>query len=138
MKEYSLSKSEKLKSKITITDLFAKGKSVIVYPLKVVYNLAPVTADDTAPAKMAVTVPKRQYKKATQRNHIKRHVRESYRLAKPMLYQSLESTTDQLNIIYIYVGKTMEDTSLLPKAMKKLNRKLAKELGVESTPAKKD
>lgn len=121
MRPYSLSKSEKLKSRTIISDLFQRGRSDFIYPLKVLY--LPVS-DADVPAQVAFTVPKRGYKKAVQRNHIKRHMREQYRLQKPNLYKGLEEKETTLAMMYIYVGKSIEDVSKLEKAFKKLSKKI--------------
>src|SRR5690606_26122576 len=66
--------SEKLKGKILIDRLFSEGKSIKYFPLKLVYTpitIAPITTNKTG-----VSVPKRNFKKAVDRNHLKRLMRE--------------------------------------------------------------
>jgi ribonuclease P protein component len=128
VKEYSLSKSEKLKSRTILTDLFGQGKSVFIYPIKLVYLVIP-TFDDTIkaaqpPALFSVSVPKKKYKKAVARNEIKRKIRESYRLCKPNLYENLTQKDIKLALMYIYVGQSADDTNLLDNCLKGLHKKL--------------
>jgi len=81
-------KNEKLKSRNTIDTLFSKGKSVSKYPLRLVY-IAQETGDGEL-FKMGVSVSKKHFKKAVDRNYFKRLLRESYRLNKTLLLQNLE------------------------------------------------
>lgn len=81
-------KSEKLKSKNTIDLLFSEGKSVGKYPLRLVYIA--VDLGENLPIKMGVSVSKKYFKKAVDRNYFKRVLRESYRLNKNRLLDHLD------------------------------------------------
>lgn len=81
-------KNEKLKSRNTIDALFSDGKSVSKYPLRLVYLAQPAGADLV---KMGVSVSKKYFKKAVDRNYFKRLLRESYRLNKSLLLENLEN-----------------------------------------------
>lgn len=81
-------KSEKLKSKTTIDLMFREGKSVSKYPLRLVYTKAVLEEDQKL--KIGVTVSKKYFKKAVDRNYFKRVLRETYRLNKNLLLDSLE------------------------------------------------
>jgi len=85
---FSLGKQERLKSKKLIGELFTKGKSLKAFPLRMVYLQTEHTSN--YPAQVAVSVPKRNFKKAVDRNKIKRLLRESYRLEKQIVYSNLE------------------------------------------------
>ena len=80
MKLFSFSKRDKLKSKKVIDRLFLEGKSIVVYPLRLVY--VSETFSDETHIKVAVSVSKKRHKKAVDRNRIKRLMREAYRLEK--------------------------------------------------------
>jgi ribonuclease P protein component len=80
--------SEKLKSRKTIEVLFTAGKSVSVYPLRLVF--VPVEQLENTTLQMGVSVSKRYFKKAVDRNYFKRLLRESYRLNKSILHENLE------------------------------------------------
>ncbi|MDR2222679.1 MAG: ribonuclease P protein component [Flavobacteriaceae bacterium] len=93
-------KKEKLKSKIVISELFTSGKTVSKYPLRMVY--VPITNTDDVPLKTGVSVSKRYFKKAVDRNYFKRLLREAYRLNKQLL---LDHTDEQYAIMLFYQSK---------------------------------
>ncbi|WP_310554628.1 ribonuclease P protein component [Flavobacterium sp.] len=78
---------EKLKSKTTIDLLFSEGKSVSKYPLRLVY--IPIDKNVEGKIKMGVSVSKKYFKKAVDRNYYKRVLRETYRLNKTLLLDNL-------------------------------------------------
>ncbi len=81
-------KHEKLKSKTTIDLLFSEGKSVSKYPLRLVY--APIALEEGEAIKMGVSVSKKHFKKAVDRNYFKRVLRETYRLNKQLLLDNMD------------------------------------------------
>ncbi|OXA82244.1 ribonuclease P protein component [Flavobacterium branchiophilum NBRC 15030 = ATCC 35035] len=80
---FTYPKSERLKSKNTIDLLFSNGKSVSKYPLRLVF--VPTQNQDNQPIIMGVSVSKRYFKKAVDRNYFKRILRETYRKNKSIL-----------------------------------------------------
>ena len=89
---FSYPKSEKLKSKKTIDLLFSKGKSVSKYPLRLVYVESDfdISENSAQKIKMGVSVSKKYFKHAVDRNYFKRLLREAYRLNKHLLIDHLE------------------------------------------------
>lgn len=89
---FSYPKSEKLKSKKTIDLLFSKGKSVSKYPLRLVYVESDfdISENSDQKIKMGVSVSKKYFKHAVDRNYFKRLLREAYRLNKHLLIDHLE------------------------------------------------
>ncbi|MEP6931666.1 MAG: ribonuclease P protein component [Flavobacterium sp.] len=81
-------KNERLKSKTTIGLLFSEGKSVSKYPLRLVYRTGEAGAEEKI--KVGVSVSKKYFKKAVDRNYFKRVLRETYRLNKNLLWDNLE------------------------------------------------
>ena len=123
--KFSLGKPEKLKSKKLIQQLFEEGKSIKVFPLKLLYLQTDHTSD--FPAQVAFTVPKRNFKKAVKRNHLKRLMREVYRKEKPLLYESLNKPHV---FMFIFMGNNEVDYKLLEDKMKFLLSKfIEKHLG---------
>lgn len=97
-------KNEKLKSRTTIDRMFAEGKSVSKYPLRLVY--IPLEKVEDVPLKTGVSVSKKHFKKAHDRNYFKRVLRETYRhhkhiiinrLDKPYAFMFFYQTKDRLS-----------------------------------------
>lgn len=86
--DFRYPKNEKLKSKKIIDSLFTEGKSVGKYPLRLVYVANDF--EDDVPLKMGVSVSKKHFKKAVDRNYFKRVLRECYRLNKHILIENLD------------------------------------------------
>lgn len=91
---------EKLKSKTTIDALFSEGKSVSKYPLRLVY--VENTEANAEVIKMGVSVSKKYFKKAVDRNYFKRILRETYRLNKAIL---LENNDKNYAFMFFYQTK---------------------------------
>ncbi|WP_366185661.1 ribonuclease P protein component [Flavobacterium ovatum] len=85
---FNYPKEEKLKSKIKIGLLFSEGKSVSKFPLRMVYYAGAVGEDSRT--QIGVSVSKRNFKKAVDRNYFKRVLRETYRLNKHLLLDNLD------------------------------------------------
>ncbi|NCT10082.1 MAG: ribonuclease P protein component [Flavobacteriia bacterium] len=96
----TLGKLERLKSRKLIEKLFAEGKSVKKFPLRMVFLQTSHTS--TFPMQAGFSVPKRNFKRAVDRNRLKRLLRETYRLRKEILYTKLEKPTI---CMISYIGK---------------------------------
>jgi ribonuclease P protein component len=90
--KFTYPKNEKLKSKITIDLLFSKGKSVSKYPLRLVFVESDygIPEESGQKIKMGVSVSKKYFKHAVDRNYFKRVLRETYRLNKHLLVDHLD------------------------------------------------
>ena len=90
--KFTYPKNEKLKSKITIDLLFSIGKSVSKYPLRLVFVESDygIPEDSDQKLKMGVSVSKKYFKHAVDRNYFKRVLRETYRLNKDILIDNLD------------------------------------------------
>ena len=84
----TLGKQERLKSKKLIEKLYAEGDSVKTFPLRMMYVQTAHTSE--FPCQVGVSVAKRNYKLAVDRNRLKRLMRETYRLQKKIVYNNLE------------------------------------------------
>jgi len=121
MASFTLKKHERLKSKKLIDELFTSGKSSFLYPIKLIY-LELENLD--APLKMTVSVPKRHFKSAVDRNLIKRRLREAYRQNKTALESRLTESGRQLVLMLIFVGKEEENYLKIETSVKKLLARL--------------
>lgn len=118
----TLKKAERLKSKKLIDELFSKGKVIHHYPFKVMY-LFTDSQDFEYPAKIGVGASKRNFKKAVERNYLKRKMREAYRKNKSELYKALISTNQKLYFFVIYTAKQDIAYSEIEYAMQMLLKK---------------
>ena len=122
------SKQEKLKSRKALEQLFAKGKSFSVFPIKVFY-----TVSDGELVQAGVGVSSRIFKKAHDRNKVKRLLREVYRTQKQPLYAKVAANQQQLNVFFLYIGKELPVFADLQIAMEKTLEKLIRKIS-EPTP----
>lgn len=86
---FTYPKNEKLKSRKQIEQLFTEGKSVSKYPLRLVYIK---TENQEEPFQISVSVSKKYFKKAVDRNYFKRVLRETYRLNQHLLKENLNQS----------------------------------------------
>ena len=98
--KFTFNQKEKLKSQKLIELLFAEGQSVMAYPLRLVY--LNMSSSEDVLIKAGVSVSKRQFKKAVDRNRIKRLLREAYRLNKHRYFNNI---TTPYAFMILYIGK---------------------------------
>jgi|GEM_PF-64902 len=122
----SLCKDERLSRELLLDKLFKEGKSVSQDGFTLVYLRADLPA--FYPAQAAFSVPKRYFKHATDRNTIKRHLREAYRKNKISLYQKLVDNKYQLALMLIFKGNEVPDHIHVEKNVVELLQKLINRL----------
>lgn len=127
---YTLSKSERLCSQILMGELLASGLSFIKYPFRIVYKISSQTGD--YPARIAISVSKKKFKRAVKRNRVKRLVRENFRLHKEILYAPMPSACT-IDILFIYLDDKLPAFSKVEKAITAALQKIANDL---SSPTK--
>jgi len=100
----TLQKSERLTGMKSIEALFNPGNShsAAAFPLRVVYLLTDGNPS-ASPARVLVSVPKKRFKHAVDRNRVKRQVREAYRQHKQLLYEALPADK-QLQLAFIWLS----------------------------------
>ena len=104
-KNNTLPKSKIIKSKKTIDRLFQEGNSLHKYPIRLVFS---IKKNESKGYKTAFFVPKKNFKKAVDRNRIKRLMREAFRLQQYRLKKDIF-----FDLIWIYTGKELPDYHLV-------------------------
>ncbi len=118
---FTFNKRERLHRKKLIDKLFIKGRSFMTFPLRVQYLLVE-RVDDVA-VQILVSVPKKRFKRAVDRNLLKRRIKEAYRLNKQtLLIEIAEDKT--LLIACIYSANEILPYEVIAKAMTKGIEKL--------------
>jgi ribonuclease P protein component len=124
---FSYNKFEKLKSRKQIELLFAKGKSISAFPVKVFY--LPVEHTPMHPVQVGVGVSARNFKKAVDGNTITRRIREAYRLHKLPLHEHLKTEQKSVAVFILWIDKQLPTAAALQDLMPTVIEKLIKQLG---------
>lgn len=125
MTDFKLYKSEKLCSKIEIENLYAKGASLIAYPLRAVYLAVP--AGDTGhpvAARFLISIPKKRIRHAVGRVLLRRRTREAYRLNRSLLEPVVAQGTTVL-IGFNWVAPDQRNYATIERSMRELLSKIA-------------
>jgi ribonuclease P protein component len=109
MSEFSFGKAEKLKSQKEISLLFEKGRSVYFYPVKILYLYEPRSTKTENPVKCGVSVSSKKFKRAVDRNFLKRRMREAYRLNKAELINIAIQKNMEVNLFILFLANEKED-----------------------------
>jgi len=146
---YTWTKAEKLKSRKRIEWVFKEGKSLSLFPFKVFYLVvrpvaapAPAIAVTSSAAPLPPFVPpprpaplqagfgagSRHFKKAVDRNRIKRLTREAYRLQKQPLIDLLTQKGLSMSLFFVYTGKELPDHGTVKERVGVALQKLIKEV----------
>lgn len=132
-KHFTLGKEERLKSRKQIEKLFAEGKNFVVNPYRIYFLVhAPLAVDHGL--QFGVGVSAKNFKKAVDRNRIKRLTREAWRLQKIDLSEKIKTTQKQLNVFFIYTGKELPDFITVKDKVAVALKKLADKID-ENIPA---
>lgn len=126
MKKYSLNKTERLKSKKEISRLFKDGKFLYTTNFKLGWDTC--VSIEKSSLKTAVSIPKKNFKLAVDRNRLKRQIKEIYRLNKNIVYNTLENSNLSVNIIIIFNAKNKLPYKIMEPELITLLEKLSKKL----------
>jgi ribonuclease P protein component len=122
-KSLTLGKNERLKSRKLIEQLFKEGKSFAVNPFRIYVLIGDSSVTEI---KFGVGVSTKNFKKAVDRNRVKRLVREAYRLQKNESLQNLRGKNIRLSLFFIYTGKELplykEVYDKMTIALQKINK----------------
>ena len=132
---FTYQKTDKLKSRKQTQHLFSTGQAINVFPIRLIYTIEPIlnTATNlslTSVLQAGVGAPSRTFRKAVQRNRVKRLLREAYRLEKPNFISQAALDNKRVNLFFLYTdalvltqvdiqGKLKEALSIL---VTKLNK----------------
>jgi ribonuclease P protein component len=122
VKKFTLKKEERLKRRKIIEQLFSEGRAVTAFPIRVQYKL--IGQPGTGPLQAGFSVSSRNFKRAVDRNRIKRLMREAYRLQKLPLEQALQTKQQQLALFLIYTGKELPEYALVKEKVEVVLKKL--------------
>jgi ribonuclease P protein component len=135
-KQFTLGKNERLKSRKLIEQLFTEGKNFSLPPYRIYYVLnnqvSPVQSTFFN-IQFGVGVSGKNFKKAVDRNRIKRLTREAYRLQKNNLREVLKGNNQQLNLFLIYTTKELTDFNIIKEKLKLILNKLIKIIDENNT-----
>lgn len=129
-RRYTLTKDERLCSKKLIERLFSGGnKSFPLFPIRVVYM--PLASDENkADVSILISVPKKRFKHAVDRNHVKRQIREAYRFHKYILLDTLKTkeTPTKMALTFIWIDNKIHSTKEVDHKVKKLLTHIAENI----------
>jgi len=120
----TLSKSERLTNPVAISQIYDKGRHLNDYPFKIVW-LKEVGGTGL---KVVFSVPKRKFKRAVDRNQIKRKLRETYRKNKHELQKVAKNKNTRVSLFLIYLGKDIPSSEIVDDKINVLLKRLTKEI----------
>ena len=124
---YTFKKEERLCNKKLIDELYHSGSSFLCYPFKVSWLL--VADPQSAYTQILFSVAKKRFKKAVDRNLVKRRMREAYRLNKQKLLYDIIIAADKGIVFSVgYIGNDIVSYDTMEKKMQKLLTQLAEQV----------
>ena len=140
---HTFSKQEKLKSRREIDAVFSGGKAFTAPPIRVMYLLKGTTAEKQAielentvvnlsNVQAGVSASKKNFRKAVDRNRIKRLLREAYRLHKRPLLLKMATKNHSLSIFFLFIDKSLPTFAVIEDKIKYCIKRLGKI--VDETP----
>jgi ribonuclease P protein component len=124
---YTFGKEERLKSSLAIQDLLKNGHSLSLFPLKIYWNF-PEGEPSKQPVRTAVLVPKRKFKRAVDRNMMKRRIREAFRLNKNLLYEPVRQVNLNINMVILFLADEFISFEKLDACIRELLGRMADEV----------
>ena len=119
MKRNTFPLKEHLKSKSVIEQLYANGSSVTAYPLRAVF-LEQEQDKQEPTAAILISVAKKRFRHAVDRNLVKRRIREAYRTSKHPFIKALENKGKKLAVAILYIDTRHNSTAFIRRKMEKL------------------
>ena len=136
---YALTKSERLTSQLIIDKLFAGGNaSMAAFPLRIVYMQTEKKDGEEMKEEplvsILVSVPKKRFRHAVDRNRMKRLVREAYRLNKHILWDALNGQEFRIVLAFVCITDTLPTFYTVNKSVKKALTRIAEKVNDNPNP----
>jgi ribonuclease P protein component len=111
-KVFTYHKLDKLKSRKQTQHLFSTGQAITIFPIRLIYTIEPIATalEMGSPAGLlqaGVGAPSRTFRKAVQRNRVKRLLREAYRLEKPNFLNQAALDNKRVNLFFLYTDASV-------------------------------
>jgi len=129
MRRFTLGRDQRLKSRKQIERIFREGKSIHVFPFRIYYIPPQPFVEGRQTLQAGFGASRRNFKKAVDRNRIKRLTREAYRLKKEALGLLLKEKRLSLSLFFIYTGKELPHYELVSGKIAVALEKIMKEIG---------
>ena len=122
-KVFTYQKSDKLKSRKQTQHLFSTGQAINVFPIRLIYTIEPIASslDNISPTSLlqaGVGAPSRTFRKAVQRNRVKRLLREAYRLEKPNFMSQASLEHKRVNLFFLYTDAVVLTQAVIQEKVK--------------------
>jgi ribonuclease P protein component len=129
-KNFTYQKKDKLKSRKQMQFLFSKGTAITMHPIRLLYTIEKAEEGifPNGLLQAGVGAPSRQFRKAVQRNKVKRLLREGYRLEKPNFTNSISLTNTRLNLFFLYLDAHVQTQQQIQTTINLILQKLADKL----------
>lgn len=126
--KFGFRKRERMVSLRLIDELFGGGhsRSVAAFPLRAVFMSRQRNAHDE-PLQMLVSVPKKHFHHAVDRNHVKRQVREAWRLHKQLLVEAI-APDKQLLVAFVWLSDEQLPTSAVEERIVNVVKRIQERL----------
>lgn len=107
MEKQTFGKDERLSSRKWIETTASEGKSFLIHPFKTVW--LETKLETVFPVQVLISVPKKKFACAVDRNRVKRLMREAWRKNKHLLYAALDKNKKQFSVMLIYIASELPD-----------------------------
>jgi ribonuclease P protein component len=129
MKRNTFPLKEHLKSKNVIEQVYANGTSVTSFPLRAVF-LEQEQDKQEPTATILISVAKKRFRHAVDRNLVKRRIREAYRTSKHPFIEALENKEKKMAVAILYIDTKHNSTEFIRKKMARLLESIIQKAGL--------